>query len=66
MVDDVESFIIFPCSWDNFAASLLFGFVCFSFIFKEFNTMECKEQVWSIRFKENSHEREEKTVFSRI
>lgn len=54
LAGDVESFIIFPCSWYNFAASLLFGFVCFSFIFKEFNTMECRERDWDIRVKENS------------
>lgn len=56
LAGDVESFIMFPCSWYNFAASLLYGFVCFSFIFKEFNTMECREQDWDIRFKENSCE----------
>ena len=44
----VESFIIFPCSWYSFAASLLFRFVCFSFIFKELNTMECREKTGTL------------------
>lgn len=64
MADDVESFIIFPCSWYNFATNLLFVFVCFLLIFKEFNTMECKKQDWDIRFKENSHERGKKRLYS--
>lgn len=64
MADDVESFIIFPCSWYNFATNLLFVFVCFLFIFKEFNTMECKKEDWDIRFKENSHERGKKRLYS--
>lgn len=32
LAGDVESFIIFPCSWYNFAASLLFG-LCVSHSF---------------------------------
>lgn len=50
----------FPCSWYNFAASLLLRFVCFSFNFEEFNIMECREQHWDFRFKENSCEGKER------
>lgn len=66
LADDVESFIIFPCSWYNFAASFSLG-LCVSHSFsRRLIPWNAKSRIGTLDSKKIVKRGEKNAVFNRI